>query len=99
MKQNVAIVADGDFLDFPAKYRGRLVRFIAAEVARTEMLRPLVFVRQDRPTLELVVLDPRGLARRSRLLPGQRATIVIECTEGRADRGNVLVSLARTLSD
>jgi len=95
MKHHVAVVTDGDFLDFPGKYRGRLVRLVDVDVARIEMVRPLVFVRSDRPTLEIVAHDPRGLARRYGLAVGQRATIRIECTEGRSDRGNVLVEVER----
>jgi hypothetical protein len=84
------------FFEFPARHRGQLLRLGPLEVARVDIARPLVFTnRSERGVEELVVVDPRSVARLERLATGERVAVVFECTEGRPDRGNLLVGIER----
>ena len=92
VKHGVAEAPLLDFLDFPEKYRGRVVHLQAVELARDEIRRPLVFIPSGQREREIVVLDPRGLVRREKPRAGP-VSIHFECTEGRTDRGNLLLAM------
>ena len=95
MNKGVAEPYGRDFLDFPEKYRGMTVRLFGLAAARVEITRPLVFTPPARRDDEVVVSDARSLASTQHLRQGEVVTLLIECTEGRTDRGNLLLAIER----
>ena len=95
MNKGVAEPFGRDFLDFPEKYRGQTVRLFGLAAARIEITRPLVFTPPGRQQDEVVVSDGRSLASAQHLRQGEVVTILVACTEGRTDRGNLLLAIER----
>ena len=62
-------------------------------VMRADITRPLVLQADDPVAAELVVSDGRSLASKQSIKAGDRVAVQFACTEGRTERGNLLLTI------
>jgi hypothetical protein len=91
----VAVASGVAFLRSPGRYRAERVRITRVEAIRIDITRPLVFRPIDPGAGEIVVSDNRALARQERLKVQEVVELLIDCTEGSAEHGNVLLAIER----
>jgi len=93
MEGSLAVPDARDFFQFPEKYIGRNVRVSELLPARLDTTRPLGFRHAGDENRVLFVTDARSLARKHKLRLDEIVTLVILCTEGRTDSGNLMISI------